>query len=337
MNKIQTCLLLGLTTLMIANGTRAQVYQPAPAPSAPADGISHEGPFTIKGQAGFMFGDVTYETAGIADGVAWASQLQFPLDMAVAGVDASIHWGSSMYYQQGVLGVRVMGNISDPVSEMIDRDWAPRAFLTSYTESDATLEAMMIDAYVKVPLYVGQGLFLARSTSMSLIGEYTHQEFNYDIYGLTGYYDEPGPGGYVSQYEPGSTHALTYDVTFDSVSGGAEISDSYGEAFVFTGAMLAGLAWYDGKDEHLLRSKVSTSDGVGIVFKLRGSSRYIFDAYSSGSVKWFVEGLADMTAMAMTGDQEQLFYDGSNYGPLYVDEDVTSIQVMGTVGLGCMF
>ena len=44
-----------------------------------------------------------------------------------------------------------------------------------------------------------------------------------------------------------------------------------------------------------------------------------------------------MTAIAVTGTQEQTFYDGSYGGVLRVDEDLTSIQLTGTVGLGCMF
>lgn len=338
MKKVTVCALAAGLTLFWVSGTWAQALAvPATSTPMPAEGISHEGPLTIKGQVGMMFGDITYDTSGIEDGMPWASQLEFPLDMAVAGLDASLRWGSDMYYQQAVIGVRVMGNISDPVSDMIDRDWAPRNFLSTYTESDATLDALMVDAYIKIPFYVGRGMFLARNTAVDLVGEYSHQDFQYDIYGLSGYSDVPGAGGYETLYEPGSTYALKYGVTFDSVAFGGEITDSYGESFVFTGSLLGGLAWYQDKDDHILRSKISETDGVGIVVKVRGSSRYIFDAYSSGLMKWFVEGSADMTAIAVTGTQEQSFYDGSYGGTLHVDEDLTSIQITGTLGLGCMF
>lgn len=332
-----------VTGLVVQSGAQIP-FQAAPptapvAPSelVPATGIQSEGPLTVKGFAGMMLGNVTYDVGGIVDGVTWASELEFPLDMVVGGLDASLRWGAANYYAQGVLGVRVLGNLTDPVSDMEDRDWVPRTYLYSYTESEAELEALMINAYLKVPFYTGRGMFMARNTSLYFVGEYSHQEFNYDIYGLTGWYDEHGPGGLVQQYEPKSTHALTYDVTFDSLAIGGEIVDHFGEAFQFTGAMLAGLGWYDDRDDHLLRAKLSESDGVGVVFTLRGSSRYIFDAYSSGLVKWFVEGMADLTAFAASGTQEQHFYDGSDGNYYRVDEDISSIQLTGAFALGCMF
>lgn len=317
---------------------RGPAPEPTPAPVVVSDEDVAEviDRFAVEPVAGFMLGNTTYHISGY-DGVPWASELQFPLDVPVAGGELRFSFKSPVLFSHSTLGVRFMGSLSDSAGDMRDFDWVPEGVLRGDTRSSASLDATMLSVYLKGPFYIGPGWWWGETITFNGVVEYAHQEFDYEVFGLDGWYSLDGPPSQrTTVSESSDTKVMTYNVKYDTLCVGGEVLDTFASMVTFEGSLLGGIAFVSDKDDHLLRSKLSEGDAVGLAIKLHGAA--VYNAMWGGdSARWYLKGALDFMAVSSVGEQDQAYYDGSDGSSYTIDLDETMEQVMVTASIGCAF
>lgn len=187
------------------------------------------------------------------DGGHGESELEFPLDNYLVGIDVLI--GKE---KESHLGFRLLTNIDEGAGIMKDSDWIENdaAFgkvvhrgKDLYTESDAKLSANIFDfVYVYHPF---------SNTSLSPVLGYKYQRFEYETYGAKGnYWDEPVS---IGNNVKGLTYEVTYWIPYLGLS-----SNLLRKNFNLN-LSIGYSAWVSVKDEdhHLLRDLVMKAETTG--------------------------------------------------------------------------
>lgn len=192
------------------------------------------------------------------------SELEFPLDSTVGGVSASLD-------QKGVwsIDLSLSKNITEKTGKMKDSDWITFRDLSTgeiergliiYSESDTDMDALFLDIS-------GRYYLLKKvKTSLGIIIGYRYQNLSFDISNLD-QIDTLGGHDFI----PGkvATYEVIYNIPYGGMAFDIRPSSKFSLNFIGT----YGLASADDKDDHILRSKRSTSesDGPFYSFKAKGN------------------------------------------------------------------
>lgn len=271
-------------------------------------------------EARYVQGDSTYYISGVDPVLgSWASELEFPLDNFMAGVNVTI---ASMHEKntrqtRSRLSVLWLSIVDDHAGIMKDSDWIQNDAAYGepfqvgrdlYTESDAQIRGTIFDID-----YAYHFKFRNRWTLGPMIG-YRSQNFKYEVYDYRGtYWTTPVSGkGKVLDYE------VTYKIPYVGLSSGLVFGDT--DQFQLH-LILAYSNWAEAKDrdDHVLRYKLSQGDCEGEAHLVEMSLDWNFYSH------WVFGLAAEYSDIDTSGVQHQIFYEGPSFGTTYdVDGRISS-------------
>jgi len=247
------------------------------------------------------------------------SELEFPIDCYMAGVNVIVgnRYPENPRQTQNRLSLTWLGVIHDRGGVMKDSDWIendaaygepPHTGRDLYTESDAELKGMIVDAGYSYLFRLNNILTLG-----PMIG-YRYHDFKYDIYGYRGiYWNTPVSGeGQVLEYK------VTYRIPYVGLS--SELS--FGKKGQFQLHLTCGYSdWVEAedRDDHLLRSKLSEGDCEGEAWLASLTAGW------KSTPHWAVGVGGEYIDIETRGTQYQSWYAGSLIGTtVEVDDVITS-------------
>lgn len=281
--------------------------------------------FDISLGTELMAGETTYsigfpvamaDGSGSATGYFPFSELEWPLDIWLARVDAGVNIGSS-WRINGAL----KKNISDPSDHMIDKDWITAnnpGQLDVYSESNISdFDALILDFDV-------EWIFAQRNSWSFYAGlGYQYQKFEYEGQAIHQYSPSGYPGAeFYGDGSVGITYEMTYKMVYALIGTEVQITPQFSMAGSFAYSPVVNA---DDEDNHLLRDKVSKGDLEGNAYMIDVSGTYNFLS------SWFLEGGFHYTKIDVDGNQTQSFYGVPRY---VVYEESESIQTSGYLSVG---
>lgn len=274
-----------------------------------------------------MSGDTTYSIGypvtvvggNTQEGYFPFSQLEWPLDIWLARVDAGVNIGSSWR-----INGTIKTNISDPSDPMIDKDWITASNpdqLDIYSDSTISdFNALILDFDVEWAFLQSQSWNLYAGLG------YQYQKFEYDgqlirQYSPSGIPDVEGYG----DGSVGITYEMTYKMPYLLAGADFQITPNFIVAGHFSFS-----PFVDAQDEdhHLLRNKLNKGDMDGNAYMIDVSGTYNFLS------PWFIEGAFHYTKIDVDGDQ-----NGSLNGiyAFMVSEESESTQTSSYLKVGYKF
>ena len=285
---------------------------------------------------GKLGGDTTYQIGGtIATPLGIGqlhfpiSELEFPLDVWMVSVE-----GSKEFAEKWKMSVGVKKNITTDAGKMKDSDWgayfldgyawAEKDTLDIYSESDAELDALIMDIDLRYRFYEKPSWAFFAGLG------YIHQNFDYEISNLdqwypssTYYFGADLPHDYVSG------KVLTYEITYSIPYIEIGLQGTFKQNFsVETSLGYSPIVEAEDEDVHILRDRVSKADceGDAILFSLR--ARFDF------SKNWLVMAEFDYTKIEADGTSRT--YVGGAYSHT-IDQEITSEQIFAGLSVGYAF
>ena len=220
--------------------------------------------FSFTGAIGRMLGQTSYELK-VPDPVQGVmSLLEFPLGSTIVNLNLDLEKKTNNT-TPWTIHTSFKTNIDDPGNKMKDSDWFlysgyPPVYF-SYTESDSEMRFLQSSIGVKIEL-LSRRLFDLYAT-----GGYEYQYIDYDILGYDGwqYADLSPVDGQPELYvtsAPSTLKVLEYHITNHAPTIGFAFSI---DTPYLTVDMAAGykLVFISDYDDHVLRSKLSTAEGIG--------------------------------------------------------------------------
>ena len=273
------------------------------------------------------------------------SQLEFPLDIAMAGLTARLDPGSDSDFWWFEAGIYT--NLNDPGGIMTDGDWQGISGILpftkySYTESEAQGSAFRFDIEGGIRVYKP-----GKMNVYAVVG-FRYQKIKQDIIGFDGW------------FIPFDDATLTFDDQVFTQSGIGIVGKyevTYKQPQIgllssmnLTPNLRASLktvytpVWFDDFDDHLLRFKTSIADGTGDGFIGSLRAHYEF-AEVGGPARPFLDFNLDYVSISSSGSQTQTWYGddpASDYDDTGVSVDgipheVNSTQYNVGVRLGLTF
>ena len=323
MKQAEKCrrIVLGLTIGLLSSGTvlAADEVQNAPAgnPDKPSSFDLSLGTELMSGDTTYSIGfPVTLPNGNSINGYFPFSELEWPLDIWLARLDAGVNIGSS-WRLNGVIKT----NISDPDDNMIDQDWLAPGRLDIYSESNISdFNALIWDVNF-------EWAFLQRQTWNLFAGlGYQYQKFEYEAQLIQQYSPSGLPGfDVIGDGRVGITYDMTYTMPYALIGTDFQITPNFSMAGSFSYS-----PWVNAEDEdhHLLRNTVTKGDmdGDAVMFDVSGT----YDFLSS----WFLKGGFHYTKIDVDGDQNQ-WIDGVPIAT--VREESKSKQTSGYLNIGYRF
>ena len=247
-----------VTLLIFAAGTTALAEKKLAFTISPSIIKSYgETKYTMDLQGPLDDGTGTLRTATIR------SELEFPLDITYAGFSAGLHPSNDPAAWS--IEAHIQTSISDPDGKMTDDDWDGLDGIYNVTHFSSTESNTEGNAII-LSLEVTYRIFNREPFSLSLFAGGRYQKIEQDINDFTGWvrpfdniamtYDAPvNIAGHVP--------ALTYEITFKQPLAGlmARLQPRAGLSLDLKAAWAP--VFYSDVDDHLLRSKLSLSDGDG--------------------------------------------------------------------------
>lgn|GEM_PF-319713 len=300
------------------------------------EGLAQGPEIDIMVGIGKLIGDTTYRIGGTVATPSGGyelhfpiSELEFPLDVFMVSIEGSIEFAETWKASVGV-----KKSITSDAGKMKDSDWG-YYFLEGYpwaeqdtldicSESDADLDALIIDINLRYKFY-------QKSSWAFFAGlGYMRQYFDYEVSNLDQWYPSDY---YYFGVDPGhdyvSGKVLTYEVLYSIpyMEIGTQLK-SKGELSVEASLGYSPIVDAEDEDNHILRSKVSEGDcdGDAIFFSLKG--RYNFPR------KWFLALQFDYTTIDTDGTQKQ-YTDGVLTA--IIDQEIESKQILTVLSIGCTF
>lgn len=225
--------------------------------------ITFDAPYLIKNNDGSYSGYYTIN-GRLGKG---ESELEFPLDSYVGGVNASL--GKKSVWS---IDLSLAKNLTKNTGKMKDSDWEPVYVLSSgqkiqektvYSESDTDMDALFFDV-------IGKYYFLREENgsdaigSVGVIGGYRYQNLSFDISNV----NQWSPIGiYSSVYVGGKV--LTYEITYHIPYAGVVLNWNSPGKFSLDLLGAYGRAYSKDEDDHILRSKRSTAKADGPFYSVK--------------------------------------------------------------------
>jgi len=246
------------------------------------------------------------------------SELEFPLDVVMAGVTVGFHSTRVGLYAWSMEG-GYFTNLEDPGGVMKDHDWGTLewgqdAEKFSYTESRAEMKSTLITAEASLRV------LHKRSFNLDLWGGFRYQKIEQDIIGFEGWQlDSNLVPQDISSTERGVFYRVTYKVPHLGLRSGVKL----GEYTDLDAKAAFALVWTSDFDDHLLRKKTATADISGHGFISSVGARYLVPA--GGRVQPFFELVAGILYFHASGSQKQRWYGDD---PITEDDD-TGLSISG--------
>jgi outer membrane protease len=282
------------------------------------------GYYYIGLDAGYLNGHSTYHISSYSGSSGVESELAFPLQTFMAGVDVGFGFRDIEKKDKVRVNVRWLKNIDNGSGKMQDSDWLTndQDILTVgsahpgkdiYSESDIKLNATIVDVNAVINAWQGPRV------SIGPLFGYKYEKFVYDVRNTNQVgYGPYGPG--FTGIVPGKT--LDYEVTYRILYAGVNADILPGKTFRMN-IMLGFSPWtlVEDRDDHILRSKLSTAEATGTTYL--GAVNAEWEA----TPRWSLKAGGEYMKIYTTGTQHQSFYAGPNAGISFdVDDKITSVQ-----------
>lgn len=284
--------------------------------------------FTVEPNIGRLSGYTLYNISGtdfdsVIGNYKWESELQWPIDSTVWGVNAAV-----TINKRFALEGAVRETLDNDGSKMRDSDWIYNpAFpdpLVIYSESDTEME--MLDFDIK-----GRYSFpYSKNTNISIMGGFRHQDFSFKAKNLIQQSVDPNLNARI----PGLVGK--YDVKYSIPYIGAGFSSKIGEKTVLDLSAQLGYVTVNDEDDHILRYKLSTGESTGNSIGLSGN--LVYDI--SPSVYLKLDG--EYLFITANGKQTQRWYKTTSEATQgttipNIDLKIESFQALTTIGVGIRF
>ncbi len=254
------------------------------------------------------------------------SQLEYPLDVVSAGARVRL----VPVRDPGLWSIEagVLTNLNDPSSAMKDTDWdAADGFydLTewSYTESSAEMKSLMLD------IEATKRILTRGQVQISVLAGFRYYKLEQDLYGVDGWQRvfDPVTLTYSEQFffdDLADTRVLYYEIKYTMPQIGLSLATDLSPRVAAKLKTVFTPLWYEDVDDHILRNKLSTSDGTGSGFI--GSVNLHYDISSGRQSAPFIDFFAELTTLTASGDQTQEWYGDD---PASVGADDTGLRIEG--------
>jgi len=280
--------------LILVSASVAVAFASSPAP---AEWVSERNPerslrIVTSRLAGFTKYYIRFNVDQGGTPVVGESELEFPLDTFMGGIDLKWFWRTEGGTPWSVrLGLQ--RSFVEPGLPMKDTDWITYERLYSdderkkwsYTESDAELTGWHAESELRLGLYGSSGFTLD-----GLLG-LTYQRLSFDIFGFEGWQTVGDSivygSGYLGQkvLEYRVSHLIPYVGVGWKYSGGAPIS------LVFDIAASPRARSSD-RDDHVLRTKLSEGSCLGPAYMAKVEVKLEPSSPERGT-KWFAQVQGD--------------------------------------------
>jgi len=300
-------------------------------PPQPTAQSSSTGSFYVKPYVGRLFGKTEYvmDAKDYDDFtvVHVKSQLEFPLDVTIAGAAMGFNMSSSIVRNLwGELGV--YSNVGDPGGKMYDHDWWNLRTGTlekfSYTESDAEMKSLLVTL---------EGGFeitdIGPSANLSIIGGFWYHRIEQNIIGFAGWQLDENGNSY--EFDIPDTVALFYRVIYRLPHAGIRLDFNPSLKLSLNAKAALALVWVSDYDDHLLRNKLATASiiGKGII----SGFEVLYNPFNINENGFFLGARGDFVYLTASGSQTQEWYDDEYGFDPYTGEEVL-VAEKGTVYTG---
>ena len=275
-----------------------------------------------------MVGHTTYHISFTGG----ASELEFPVDNSLWGFEGSLGYRHPYNDKQdrARLTISFFSDIDNDAGKMKDYDWVDddgHSGLDIYSESDADLDAVIIDLYYIFNFFPSKMIVIG-----PMIG-YRYQFFEYEIsnlyqIGFGPYSQDPNINvGFI----PGKT--LTYEVKYNIVYFGLNTDVLVGDSFRLN--LRGGAGWVSAKDEddHLVREppKLSKGDceGEAYLANINASLNFFHN--------WTLQLSGEYIGIYTNGKQRQESYNPPGLIGDNINDKITSSLWMAYVTLKYRF
>lgn len=283
--------------------------------------------FDLGTDLGYLSGDMNYQIGGNVSGTGGSqrvndplSKLEYPLNTLMLSANGGITYSDLIETR-----VSYSHNLNDPKTKMKDSDWTDDNNPSQkdiYSESDAALKASVIDASVKIWAFRKYDEKRNVTAAFGPGVGYYYQKLRWDVSNVDQWY----PLDPTRPHDTASGLVMTYDAKIYSpyvaVYGKINLSrflleGNLGWCFVTTNEV----------DDHVLRSKVSTTDGTGHGVKANASARYLV------SRNLYLLAAVNVFNFTTTGTQHQQM-PGAEF---FIEEKSKSTQFTYSLGAGYRF
>ncbi|MBA7580907.1 hypothetical protein ES708_22805 [subsurface metagenome] len=295
--------------------------------------------FSFTGTIARMFGQTSYELEVTDPVLGVMSLLEFPLGSTVAGLRAALekHTNRGMPW---AVRTSFYTNLGDPSNVMKDSDWFlypdyPPIYF-SYTESDTEMR------YLQATVRFDARLYSRRGFAIYVTGGYRYQYVDYDIMGFEGWqYVWNGTAYELYVVSASSTlKVMEYEITHHApmVGFAFRIATPNLAVDLAAGYQLLFISDYD---DHILRTKLSTAEGIGHGLLCSLEGRYTLKR-SIGSFMPFLFLAADFSYIYADIEQTQEWYgdlDSVPKGTKYtgISHLIKSALFTSTLGIGLCY
>jgi hypothetical protein len=262
--------------------------------------VCHSQGWQISAGASHLFGStcyrydaMTYSPSNPDDIYPIASELEFPLDVWLAGVAVDWRLPGGKWAATAALAM----NVSAPVEKMMDDDWQ-RGRWIQHTESEAELTLL------SASLEARRHLLSVGPVPVALAGYLSYQHIAEDMTGYEGWYYND-----ILQLNfpiSGTDPTMNYKVDYLSPQAGLAASVSLPFLLTLNAQSTAGVVFAWDSNDHLLRGKRAEGDATGfgmhsalkvsgspfhlsvlpVIFGLGGEFRYFY-ANGTSSQTWY--------------------------------------------------
>ena len=270
------------------------------------------------------------------------SLLEFPLDSWMGG-------GTLLLSDTGKgwhLSLQALISLSNPSDKMLDSDWDgfapyyPRT-LWSYTESEVEHDMKQSELKFK------RRFFQSKKLSFHALFGGRYQQIKQTAFGVAGYqkvfsiddlmYTDSTIVFDAYQGVP----VIDYEITYKSLLLGMSVEGNFGQSLNWEVSSKIMPTFFDDRDDHLLRKKLSTADGNGIGFTGGLLLNFISQNHPSGK-RPFITLMGQYTYLDLSGNQTQYWYettDEADEGTGYtgIPHKIKSKQLLLGVRVGLAF
>ena len=264
--------------------------------------------YLVEASGDWLLGHTTYDLSAAYSGGTVFSRLAFPLDSLQAGLRFQAE-NLQAGRREGSLAASVRASLNDPTARMIDEDWDQPTgypkFAFSYTESGIDLSAWTFSLSAEKRLVSWPGADLLAAAG------YTYQFLHEVALDFEGWYYEwnAGAGAYDLYMQSYAGAALDYKVYYHTPSIGLRLVSYLHPLATVTLSSDLLLVYGADRDDHLLRTKLSTASGLGFGLALEGAGRLFLDRPGSGPYLTLQAGLR---WLRVSTDQRQYWYGSAD-------------------------
>jgi len=260
-------------------------------------------------------GHTTYRISASDSTGSVESELEFPLGGVLAALRGQLASHRDASRRRWIFEASAMLSPAGSAGTLKDSDWldgsvetapapdglglTPHAGKDIYSESTADLHALVLEARAAYELEPSPGFHLA-----PLVGV-LYQRFTYDVRDVV----QVGYGPYQAGFS-GTVlgPVLDYEVSYRAVYAGARGELERGRFSATAELWYSPIASAEDRDDHKIRSKLSTTDATGTAWQAGLGARFALGSADA------LQAQVSLVRFSVSGTQFQRFYAGPNAG-----------------------